>query len=109
VIRRTLLVTASEARRNSWLAQLRQDRAQVMRCSGPGPLCPLLNGDTTCPLHEEADAAVYDQDVVTRDFLVALLAVPPRIPIHFAVPNGGHAPYITYALAGGVVRRVEQA
>ncbi len=41
--------------------------------------------------------------------VVALLAAPPRIPIHFAVPNGGHAPHITYALAGGVVRRVEPA
>ncbi len=109
VIRRTLLVTASQERRVSWLAQLRQDGAQVMQCSGPGPLCPLLSGDRRCPLHEEADAAVYDQDVVSRDFLLALLAAPRRIPIHFAIANTGHAPHITYALAGGVVRRVEQA
>ncbi len=109
MMQRTLLVTTAPERRRSWEALLRDDRAEVLSCAGPSAFCPLVTGVATCPLHDEVTAAVYDQDVVTPDFLVALLAAPPRIPIHFAIANGSRPPHIAYTLSGGQVRATRSA
>ncbi len=100
-MRRILVVTAVPARRRLWEERLRDAATVVRHCAGPTASCPLPR-QGTCPLHLEADSIVYDGDAVTPEFLVALLASPPRAPIHFvaADPTG---PRTTHVLTDGVV------
>lgn len=80
------------------------DRTMFSRCGGPTAACPLVSASGTCPLHDEADTVIYDQDVVTPDLLVLLLAKPPRASVYFAKANGSSGPIMTHVLSGGVVR-----
>ncbi len=103
-MRRTLVVTALPTRRRLWEERLRDGAAIVQHCAGPTASCPLVIGGR-CPLHDEADTILYDSEVVTPDFLVALLASPPRAPIHFVSSDRG-GPRTTHVLTDGVVHPV---
>ena len=52
---------------------------RTLRCVGPQVLCVLLDGGH-CPLHEEADIAIYDRSTVTpeRRSVFCTLMGPPQ-------------------------------
>jgi len=100
-VRRTLIVTATPTRRRLWEERLRDSAVVVRHCAGPHGECPIVLG-RTCPLIDECDVVLYDSEVVTPDFLVALLASPPRAAIHF-ITSDRDGPRTTHVLSGGVV------
>jgi hypothetical protein len=97
-----LVVTATPVRRRQWEERLRDPEVLVRHCTGPTASCPLVTGGQ-CPLLDECDTAIYDSEVVTPDFLVALLGSPPRAEVHF-VTSDAHGPHTTHVVAHGVVR-----
>ena len=65
-------------------------------------MCPLLGdgaGDARCPLHEQADFAIYQDSGVTPLLMLKLIRSPRSLPIAFAKDRisetGQHAPVIT--------------
>jgi hypothetical protein len=107
MVRKVLFVTATPARQRLWEERLADAGSVVQHCSGPNAACPLLT-QGHCPLIDECQTAVYDADVVTPDFLVALLSAPPRAEVHFV--SSDHAgPRTTHVLTSGVVHPVAGA
>ena len=96
-----LIVTATPTRRRLWEERLRDSAVLVRHCAGPHAECPIVLGGR-CPLIDDSDVVLYDSEVVTPDFLVALLASPPGAEIHFIAsePDG---PRTTHVLSEGVV------
>lgn len=95
-----LVVSADPAIRSGWSERLEDQGMRTMRCVGPQVLCLLLTGESSCPLHREADFAIYDEGSVTPELLLRLLRHPPAIPIAFAKDrpgaDGGHRPFVMH-------------
>lgn len=58
---RLLVVSGDPGRRERWARALAETGYDVSRCVGPTGTCAIVLGKR-CPLLEEADLAVYDQD-----------------------------------------------
>ena len=59
--RRLLVVSGDPDRRERWARVLAETGHDVGRCVGPTANCAILQGKR-CPLLEEADIALYDQE-----------------------------------------------
>ena len=58
---RLLVVSGDPDRRERWARVLAETGYEVSRCVGPTATCAIVQGKR-CPLLEEADIALYDQD-----------------------------------------------
>ncbi len=97
---RVALVVSEDADvRADWARCFERLGLRTLRCSGPGVLCALLAGDATCPLHDEADLAVYDQSTIAPELTLRLIRPRRTLPIAFAKDRlnaeGRHEPQIT--------------
>jgi len=76
---------------------------RTLRCVGPQVLCALLDG-ARCPLHEEADLAIYDRATLTPELTLRLIRASRSLPIAFATDqldaHGHHEPVITKVASG---------
>lgn len=77
---------------------------RTLRCVGPQIACALLDGET-CPLHAEADLAVYDRAAITPVFTLRLMRASRAVPIAFARDrldgHGRHTPLVMVVLPRG--------
>ena len=72
IARDAVLVVSGDAEiRGDWSAQLESQGFPVIRCAGPEIQCALTSRPS-CPLHEEARWAVYDERSVTPEWLRGL-------------------------------------
>lgn len=97
---RTALVVSADAEiRADWAQAYEALGFRTLRCVGPFVTCALLTGDARCPLHEEADFAVYDRASVTPELTLKLIRPKRSLPIAFANDrldhDGCHQPQIT--------------
>lgn len=98
---RTALVVSGDPQiRADWARYFEALGMRSLRCVGPQVLCALLDGSRSgCPLHAEADLAVYDRSTVTPELALRLVRVGRSLPIAFAEdhlgPDGRHEPTIT--------------
>jgi hypothetical protein len=96
--RTALVVSADPEVRSDWARYFEAQGVRTIRCVGPQVLCVLLDG-ARCPLHEEADLAIYDRSGLTPELTLKLIRVSRSIPIAFARdqldPHGRHHPVIT--------------
>lgn len=76
---RLLVVSGDPDRRERWARMLAETGYDVARCVGPTVTCAIVQG-RRCPLLEEADLALYDQD-----------AFIPRLARMLGARNGYHA------------------
>lgn len=97
--RTALVVSADPEIRGDWARYFEGLGMCALRCVGPQVLCALLDGGARCPLHDEADLAVYHREAVTPELALRLLRVGRSLPIAFADdridPEGRHEPSIT--------------
>jgi len=102
--RTALVVSADPAVRADWARSFEAIGMKTLRCVGPQVLCVLLDGGR-CPLHEEADLAVYDRETVTPELTLRLIRASHALPIAFArdrvTENGRHEPVITSVASEG--------
>ena len=100
-----LVVSADPAVRSDWARYVEAQGLRTLRCVGPQVLCVLLDG-AHCPLHEEADLAIYDRATVTPELTLNLIRVSHSLPIAFADDrldaHGHHEPLVTAVAAEGV-------
>ena len=91
------MVSADPAVRSDWARYFEELGLRTLRCVGPHVLCVLGSG--YCPLHEEADLAIYDRGAVTPDLVPRLVRASRSFPIAFATDRldirGHHEPVIT--------------
>lgn len=96
---RTALVVSADADiRADWARAYEALGFRTLRCVGPQVMCALLAGDARCPLHDEADFAVYDRATVTPELTLKLIRRKRSLPIAFAkdrLREGHHEPQIT--------------
>lgn len=94
-----LVVSADGEVRADWARYFEGLGMRTLRCVGPTVSCALIAGNTRCPLHEEADFAVYDRSSVTPELTLKLLCPKLPLPIVFAqdrISNEGrHEPLVT--------------
>ena len=68
-------------------------------------LCVLIDGGRPCPLHEEADLAIYDRATLTPQLTRKLIRVSRSLPIAFAKDqidaHGYHEPVVTAVASEG--------
>jgi hypothetical protein len=100
-----LVVSADAAVRSGWASYFeRLGMATTLRCGGPEVSCVLLEG-STCPLHDQADLAVYDRACVTGELTLRLMRRSSRLPIAFARDrldtHDHHEPIITALASEG--------
>ncbi len=93
----TVLVMSGDPQvREGWARHFERIGMCVIRCAGPVNTTCALEIAKHCPLHDDADVAFYDQDSVTDELAVQLLAAPRPLPITFArdhtTPEGDHEP-----------------
>ena len=105
--RTALVVSGDPTVRSDWARYFEGLGMRTLRCVGPEVLCALLDG-RSCPLHQEADMAIYDRASVTPELALKLVHASHSLPIAFAKDqldlNGRHEPLITAtASEGGVV------
>lgn len=98
--RTALVVSADPQVRADWARYFEALGLHSLRCVGPEVLCALLAGSRSgCPLHDEADLAVYDRSAVTPELALRLVRAGRSVPIAFAEdrigPAGRHEPFIT--------------
>lgn len=78
---------------------------RTRRCVGPQVLCVLLDGGRQCPLHDEADLAVYDEAALTPGLILRLIPASYSLSIAFAKDRldarGHHEPVITSITSQG--------
>jgi hypothetical protein len=102
--RTALVVSADPAVRADWARHFEGLGMRTVRCVGPQVSCALLGGKT-CPLHAEADLAIYDRATVTPEFTLRLMRANRAVPIAFAHDRldgaGRHAPLVTVVLPRG--------
>jgi hypothetical protein len=102
--RTALVVSADAAVRADWARYFESLGMRTLRCVGPQIACALLDGDT-CPLHAEADLAIYDRDALAPELTLKLMRASRAIPIAFARdqrdPDGRHEPLVTGVLSRG--------
>ena len=102
---RTMLVVSGDAAiRSGWAAHFEALGLTTLRCGGPEIACVLLDG-ADCPLHEQADLAVYDRGSVTPELTLRLIRRSGRLPIAFARDrldaHDHHEPIITTLASEG--------
>lgn len=77
---------------------------RTLRCVGPQVLCALLDG-ADCPLHKEADLAIYDRSTLTPELTLKLIRASHSLRIAFAKDQPGaqgrHEPVITAVASAG--------
>jgi len=99
--RTALVVSGDPAVRSDWAQRFEALGMQSLRCVGPEVLCALLEGKP-CPLHAEADVAIYDRGSVTPELTLQLVRARRSLPIFFAVDQldatGRHEPLVTSVL-----------
>lgn len=102
--RTALVISADPEIRADWSRYFEGLGLRALRCVGPQVTCALLGG-ASCPLHAEADIAVYDRDAVTPEFTLRLLRLGRPLPIAFATdrlaPDARHVPLVTDVLPRG--------
>lgn len=96
---KVLVMSANPEVRAAWSKELEAGGSTTIRCVGPQILCILLAGDRTCPLHRQADVALYDEASVTDELMVRLIRTRTAIPIALAKDvtddHGRHEPHVT--------------
>jgi hypothetical protein len=99
-----LVVCADAAVRSGWASYFETLGMATLQCGGPEVPCVLLQGGT-CPLHEQADLAVYDRACVTGELTLRLMRRSSRLPIAFARDrldtHDHHEPIITALASEG--------
>jgi len=99
-----LVVSADPAVRSDWARYFEAQSLRTLRCVGPQVLCVLLDG-AQCPLHEEADLAIYDRSALTPELTLKLIRASRSLPIAFAKDqldaHGHHEPLITAVASEG--------
>jgi hypothetical protein len=99
-----LVISADPAVRGDWARFFEAMGMKTLRCVGPQVLCVLLDGGR-CPLHEEADLAIYDRATVTPELTLRLIRDSHDLPIAFArdrlSEEGRHEPVITSVASDG--------
>ena len=102
--RTALVVSADPAVRSDWARYVEALGMRTLRCVGPQVLCALLDG-ARCPLHEEADLAIYDRASITPELTLKLIRASRSLPIAFATDqldaHGHHEPLITAVASEG--------
>lgn len=100
-----LVVSADAAVRSDWADHFEALGMATLRCGGPAVACVLLEG-ADCPLHEQADLAVYDRGSVTPELTLRLIRRSSRLPIAFARDrldaHDHHEPIITALASEGI-------
>lgn len=97
---RTALVVSGDPQiRADWARYFEALGMRSLRCVGPQVLCALLDGSRSgCPLHAEADLALYERSTVTPELALRLMRAGRSLPIAFAEdhlgPDGRHEPSI---------------
>lgn len=104
-----LVVSPDPAVRAGWADVLESAGIRVIRCAGPTVSCALLCGGARCPLHDEADAAIYDENALRADFLECLRLSPPSVAIAAACDrmeaDSEHEPLVTRIVSHPILRR----
>jgi hypothetical protein len=99
-----LIVSADPAVRSDWARHFEALGMRTLRCVGPQVLCALLDG-AECPLHKEADLAIYDRSTLTPELTLKLIRASHSLPIAFAKDQlgaqGRHEPVITAVASAG--------
>lgn len=102
--RAALIVSADTEIRSDWASYFESIGMRTLRCAGPEAHCALLAG-ARCPLHEEADIAVYDRATLTSELTLRLIRAGRTLPIAFAADRsdaaGRHEPRITSIASQG--------
>ncbi len=81
----TVLVMSGDGeRRSDWAEYFGGLGLQTMRCAGPQATTCALSLNRRCPLHEEADFIIYDQESVTPELDSQVRHLPPEAPIAYA-------------------------
>ena len=106
--RTALVVSADPAVRSDWARYFEARGMRSLRCVGPEVLCVLIDG-VRCPLHEEADLAIYDRASVTPELTLKLVRASDAFPIAFAKDvldaDGRHEPVVTAVASEGADSR----
>lgn len=104
-----LVVSPDPAVRAGWADLLESAGIRVLRCAGPTVSCALLRGGARCPLHDEADAAIYDEASLNATFLERVRLSPPSVPIAAATDRADdeveHEPVVTRIVSRPFPRR----
>jgi len=99
-----LVVSTDTALRSGWADYFEALGMATLRCGDPEVRCPLLEG-ANCPLHAQADLAIYDRASVTPELTLALIRRSSRLPIAFARDrldvHDHHEPIITALASEG--------
>jgi len=102
--RTVLVVSADPVVRADWARYFEALGMRSLRCVGPQVLCVLLDGGH-CPLHEEADLAIYDRATLTPELTLKLVRASRHLPIAFATDRlgrqGHHEPTISALASEG--------
>jgi len=100
-----LVVSADPAVRSDWARYFVAQGLRTLRCVGPQVLCVLIDGGRQCPLHKEADLAIYDRATLTPELTRKLIRVSHSLPIAFAKDqidaHGYHEPVVTAVASEG--------
>ena len=100
--RSALVVSADPAVRADWARHFEALGIHAIRCVGPQVECALIDRDH-CPLHGDADLAVYDRASVTPEFIRKLANTSHTFPLALANDrldaDGRHEPAITTVFA----------
>ena len=103
--RTVLVVSADPAVRADWSRCFEALGMRTRRCVGSQVLCVLLDGGRQCPLHDEADLAIYDEAALMPELIVRLVRARHSLPIAFAKDRlnaaGHHEPLITSVASHG--------
>jgi hypothetical protein len=99
-----LVVSADAEVRAGWARYFEALGMETLRCSGPLVPCVLLEG-ADCPLHEQADLAIYDRGSMTPELTLGLIRRSSQLPIAFARDRldaqDHHEPIITTLASEG--------
>jgi len=102
--RTALVVSGDPVVRADWARHFEALGMRTLRCVGPEVTCALLPGDA-CPLHADADIAVYDRSTLTPELTLKLLRTSRSLPIAFARDqrdaDGRHEPLVTGVASRG--------
>ena len=95
--RTVLVVSADPAVRSDWARHFEALGMRTIRCVGPQVTCALLDRER-CPLHEDADLAVYDRASLTPALTLKLAGLGDEFPLAFATDRldaeGRHEPVV---------------
>jgi hypothetical protein len=101
-----LVVSGDAAVRSGWAEHFESLGMTTIRCGGPGAVPCVLIQDADCPLHEQADLAVYDRESVTPELTLRLIRRSSLLPIAFARDrldaHDRHEPIITALASEGI-------